>query len=270
MAIDSEEGNCTYYNDESFKVVAIIRASIGSLSAFLCLLVVAMIVVYKKYRCYWQRLVLYLSLAAFLHSLSYPLARVNYYTPRDLLSPYCTFGGFFNFYTSWIELLALWSLTFNVFMNAVLDKRLRKAECMFVCLPYLLPLLWVWFPIVRSSFGNGEAWCDIRSVELDCSKYILGTTIRFGLWYGPLCFHCVLMLVAALVAACKIKKESKRWYTLQEPFTEQRARMLKSEVYPLLWYPMFYSILNLFSLANQIVVLQSSWHTHWTVIRERG
>ena len=262
----NDTSNCTFFNNEDFEIVAIVRATVGSLSAAFCLLVIGMIVLYKKYRCFCQRLILYLAVAAFFHSLSYPLARVNYYTPGDLLSPYCVFGGFFNLYTSWIEVLALFCLTLNVFLNAVLDKWLTKLECVYVCLPYLLPLLWVWIPLVNSSFGNGEAWCDIRPVEKDCSRYTLGTILRFALWYGPLCALCLIMLIAAIVAACQIKRDSKQWYTLHDPFTERKAQMLKKEVRPLLWYPVFYTILNTFSIINQInvaVVPAHSWIPLW-------
>ena len=252
MAAASE--NCTFYNEENYTAVAALRAVVGTFSAVFCLLVVGMIFLYRKYRCFCQRLILYLAVAAFFHSLSYPLARVNYYTPRQLISPYCYFGGFFNLYTSWIEMLALCCLTFNVFLNAVLDKWLTKLEAVYVCLPYLLPLLWVWIPFIDSSFGNGEAWCDIRPVETDCSTYKFGNILRFCLWYGPLYTLCLVMLVAALVAACMIRRNSKLWYGLQDPLTEQKSITLRKEVRPLLWFPVLYSVLNIFSVANQIDV----------------
>lgn len=250
----TDGNNCTYYDEEDFTVVAAIRAVVGTLSAFCCLFVVAMIVLFRKYRCFCQRLILYLAVAAFFHSLSYPLARVNYYTPRQLLSPYCDFGGFFNLYTSWIEMLALCCLTFNIFLNAVLDKWLTKVEVIYVFLPYLLPLLWVWTPFIHWSFGNGEAWCDIRPVETDCTRYAFGDVLRFCLWYGPLYVLCLIMLISALAAAFMIRRKSKQWYGLHDPYQEQRITMLRSEVGPLLWYPVFYSLLNLFSVANQIDV----------------
>lgn len=261
--------NCTYYDSENFRVIAALRASVGALSALCCLLVVAMIVVLKKYRCFCQRLILYLAVAAFFHSLSYTVARVDYYSPRHLLSTYCNFGGFFNLYTSWAELLALCCLTFSVFLNAVMDKWLTNLEVVYVCLPYLLPLLWVWVPFIKHSFGNGEAWCDIRPIEEDCSRHTLGDILRFVLWYGPLYVLCLVMLGAALIAACKIRRNSKLWSGLHDPFKEQKTQMLKNEVRPLLWYPILYSILNVFSVANQIDVaihpsntIAALWYLH--------
>ena len=76
-----------------YKIAAAIRASIGLFSFFCCLGVVLVIVLYKKYKFFIQRLILYLAVAALVHSISYTLARVNYYTPRPIEDPYCYFGG---------------------------------------------------------------------------------------------------------------------------------------------------------------------------------
>lgn len=63
--------------------IAAIRATVGTISATACVLLVVLILSLKKYKySLCQRLILYLAVAAFFHSLSYPLARVNYYTPR--------------------------------------------------------------------------------------------------------------------------------------------------------------------------------------------
>lgn len=252
--MSSSSDNCTYYNEERFAVVAAVRATVGTLSAVCCLLVAGMILLFRKYRCFCQRLILYLAVAAFVHSLSYPLARVNYYTPRQLHSPYCNFAGFFSHYTSWVEVLALCCLTFNVFLNAVVDKWLTRLEAVYIFLPYLLPFLWVWIPFINHSFGNGEAWCDIRPIESDCSRYLIGDIMRFVLWYVPLYILCIAMLVAALVAAYMIHRNSKLWYGIHDPFKEEKTNMLKSNVRPLIWYPVLYSILNVFSVANQVDV----------------
>lgn len=158
-------------------------------------------------------------------------------------------------------MLALCCLTFNVFLNAVLDRWLTKLEAVYIFVPYLLPLLWVWIPFVDQSFGNGEAWCDVRPVETDCSRYMFGTILKFSLWYGPLYGLCLIMLIAAILAAYKIQRNSKLWYGVHDPFSEQKATMLRREVRPLLWYPVLYSILNVFSVANQIDVAVNPSHT---------
>ena len=81
-------------------------------------------------------------------------------------------------------------------------------------------------------FGNGEAWCDIRPIEPDCSKYTLGTILRFSLWYGPLCTLCLIMLIAATVVACRIKRDSKQWYTLHDPIYRTESQNAKKRGSP--------------------------------------
>lgn len=153
------DNNCTYVAvDPNFIAIAAVRATVGTISAAACVLLVVLILLLKKYQySLCQRLILYLAVAAFFHSLSYPLARVNYYTPRKLLSPYCVFGGFFNLYTSWIEVLALTCLTLGSFISGVLQKHLPKwGELIYIGLPYVLPCLWCWIPFVDHSFGSGR------------------------------------------------------------------------------------------------------------------
>lgn len=189
-------------------------------------------------------------MAAFFHSLSYPFARVNYYTPRPLLSPYCMFGGFFNLYTSWIEVLALTCLTLGSFINGVLQnwKHLpRWAEIIYIGLPYALPLLWCWIPFINRSFGSGSAWCDIRTINVDCSRFIFGAVLRFIIWYIPLAVILIFLFVFALVVLFRVRKALKSEETM-----EQWQKEDLREVRYLVIYPIIYLVLNIFSFINRL------------------
>ena len=202
--------NCSEYPvRDQFTPIAILRATVGTFSALCCVLVICLIIFFKKHKFFTQRLILYLALAALIHSLSYPLARVNYYTPRPLFDPYCYFAGFFNLYSSWIEVLSLSCLTFNVFLNAVLDKWPQNVEYVYIAFTYLTPLLWTWIPFIDRTFANGDAWCDIRTSNEDCSGHEFGAIVRFILWYIPLFLLSIVLSIASLVAACKIWQRSK-------------------------------------------------------------
>lgn len=262
---NSSSQNCTYFNQESrITLVTAIRAAVETVSAVCCLLVVGSIVLFKKYRCFYQRLILYLAVAAFLHSLSYPLARVNYSSPRKLISSYCNFSALYSLYTSWAELLALCCLTFNVFLNAVLNKWFMKLEVIYLCLPYLLPLFWIWIPFLHSAYGNGEAWCYIRTIKTDCSQFTFGAILHFLLWYIPLYAPCLVMVLTAMVATCMIKRSSIVWYGLRDPTIEEKTRLLESEVRSLVWYPLIYSFLSFFSLLNEIDIVVRAEDPHKT------
>ena len=242
--------NCTYVPvDPHFIPIAAIRATVGTISAAACVLLVILILLLKKYKySLCQRLILYLAVAAFFHSLSYPLARINYYTPRLLLSPYCQFGGFFNLYTSWVEVLALTCLTLGSFINGVLQKHLpRWAELLYIGLPYGLPLLWCWVPFIEHSFGSGSAWCDIRTLNVDCSRFIFGAVLRFIIWYIPLLVILIFLFVFALVVLVRVRKVLK-----SEEVMEQWQKEDLREVRYLVVYPIIYLVLNIFSFINRL------------------
>ena len=251
-----EDFNCTEFPayNSFFTSIAILRATVGTFSALCCVLVICLIIFFKKHKFFTQRLILYLALAALIHSLSYPLARVNYYTPRPLFDPYCYFAGFFNLYSSWIEVLSLSCLTFNVFLNAVLDKWPQNVEYVYIAFTYLTPLLWTWIPFIDRTFANGDAWCDIRTSNEDCSGHEFGAIVRFILWYIPLAVVLLVLFTMALAAAYKIRKRGNIWYGPFYSNRQQTEVKLQRHVKPMVWYPIVYLFLNVFSFVNRLDV----------------
>ena len=270
--------NCSVYPVfDRYTPVAILRGCIGTLSAVCCLLVIFLIVLFKKYKCFTQRLILSLTLAAFVHSLSYPLTRINYYTERQLFDPYCYFGGLFNHYATWTELLSLSCLTFNIFLNAVFDKWPTKIEYVYVSITYFLPLLWIWIPVINHTLANQQGWCDTRTINEDCTRHKFGSLYIFISWYIPLTVFSIIQFVAISLAICKIRHRSKGWSGLYQVERQQREMKLQQEVKPLLWYPILYLILNIFSLVNNIdAVIRPSnsiltfWYLHAVTSPLRG
>ena len=225
----------------------------GVFSALCCLAVITVIVGFKKYSFFSQRLILYLAIAAFFHSLSYSLARVNYYTPRYLYDDYCYFGGFVNLYSSWVEVLALCSLTFNVFLNAVMDRwPAFWLQYGYLAVMYILPLLWCWLPFLDHTFATTTGWCDFRVVDEKCDRFLYGYILRFAVWYVPVYVVLFICFLATVIAAVRIHRRSKMWFGIYNPDRQQSDLRLKNEVKPLIWYPIVYLFLTVFSLANSI------------------
>ena len=250
----SESTVCGDYETLGLKVAAILRASVGSFSAFCCLAVIAVIVLYKKYRFFTQRQILYLAIAACVHSLSYPLSRVNYYTARPILDPYCQFGGFFNLYTSWSEVLSICCITFNLLANTVLGiERPWKFEYAYIVVIFFAPMLWTWIPFVQHAFGTAGAWCDIRILNEDCTDFTFGSILRFVLWYVPVYTTLIVIFVCTVVVVLRIRKDTRKFEGKFDPEAKARKERLISEVKSLLWYPIVYLLLSTFSIVNRIV-----------------
>lgn len=253
----NQSGNCSFYDNSStnldYAAVAAIRAGMGVFSALCCLAVITVIVGFKKYSFFSQKLILYLAIAALFHSLSYSLARINYYTPRYLYDDYCYFGGFINLYSSWVEVLALCCLTFNVFINSVLDRWPASwLQYMYLVLMYGCPLLWCWLPVLHHTYATTKGWCDLRVVDENCKNFPFGYILWFAVWYVPVYIVLFVCFLATIVSAVSIHRRSKMWYGIYNPNQQQSELRLKNEVKPLIWYPIVYLMLTMFSLANTI------------------
>lgn len=250
---DSNETDCQVaYDSTEYKILAVVRASVGFLSFIACLGVVVIILVFKKHRVFIQRLVLYLAITAMIHSISYCTARVNYYTPRPILDDYCYFGGLFNHYTAAVELVSIWCIMISIFVNALFQRSTQKLEIAFVLATFLGPGLWFWVPVWLKSYGTSGGWCGIRFLNADCSRYNDGTFIQFGIWYIPLYISLVAFFLGMVIVAVKSVHDVLKWHGHYDPVAKQMKQILTNEIKPLIWYPIIYLLFNSFSLISQI------------------
>ena len=240
------------FDSEDFKAQAALRMIIGLFSSVCCALVVFIIVLFKKYRFYTQRLILYLAIAAMLHAFSYTLTRVNYYSPRPIEDPYCNFGGLLNHYTAANEVLSVCFMTLNLVMKALCDRSTVKAEPLIVLVIFLLPASWKWVPVWLGAYGTAGGWCGIRTLNADCSRYKYEVWLQFGLRYVPLYTLMLTTLVCIILVAVKTTMKSTKWVGRWNPADSATRESLKKEIRLLIWYPVIFILFDLFSLINQI------------------
>ena len=124
-------------------------------------------------------------------------------------------------YSGWVEVYALFSLTFHMLLSTVIilfnvKSPLRKLKYLqYVHLPmmYLLPLIWSLPPFLHHTYATTGGWCDLRVVDENCQPFIYGYITHFAFWYGPvylILFVCFLITLIAVVAVYrKIKILSK-------------------------------------------------------------
>ena len=250
--LSPSDGCVERYDSGSLKLAAAIRASVGFFSFVCCLGVILLIIVFKKYRFFTQRLILNLTITAAIHSITYTFARVNYYTPRPIRDDYCYFGGFLNHYTAAVELVSIWCITIDLIVKALSSKNTKKLEVVYYLLTYFLPAFWFWLPLWRQAYGTSGPWCGIRTLNPDCSPFDFGRYVQFGIWYIPLYISLTLIFLAILVVLIKVARDSQRWVGKFDPTAETKSNILKSEIRQLLWYPIIYLLINIFSFVSQI------------------
>ena len=248
---NTNQSDCLFPDDNSssFIVAASLRAFVGLLSSVCCVCLILIILVYKKYIFSTQRLILYLSAAVLLQSLSFMVARVNFYSPRTLIDPYCNFAGLFWLYSGWTELLSVSCITFNLFTVMILQKYKPWFEYVYLVVIFLSPLAWCWIPFIHSSFGTTGPWCGIRYLSSDCQVFQFGNIMRFFMRHIP---ASVLVFLFILPFNIGISIQARRQITRLQgtrsalsPHANSNMdiKMLMGEVKPLVWYPVIYAIL---------------------------
>ena len=241
-----------HFDTTEFKIQAALRSAVGLFSFVCCASVVFIIILFKKYKFYTQRLILYLSIVTMIHAFSYILTRINYYTPRPIDDPYCYFSGVLNHYTAANGVLSIWCITLNLLTKTLCNCSTVKAEPIFVAVIIFLPALWLWVPIWLKAYGTAGAWCSIRSMNSDCTPYRYRSWLRFGLWYIPLYILMFVTVVSLILAAVRISRGSRKWVGKWDPEIIVMRQTLKREILSLIWYPLIFLLLNTFSLIDQI------------------
>lgn len=259
METNTSEENSTltschlHFDKLDFKVQAALRSVIGLFSAVCCALVVFIVVLFKKYTFYTQRLILYLAIAAMIHAFSFCLTRVNYSSPRPIEDNYCNFGALLNHYTAANEVLSVCFMTLNLVVKAVCNRSTVKAEPFIVVAIFLLPATWSWVPyVLEGGYGTGNGWCTIRTLNEDCTPYRYEAWLQFGLRYIPLYTLMLITIISIVLVGVRVNMGSMKWVRKWDTVDSAIRENLKREILSIIWYPIIFILFNIFSLINQI------------------
>lgn len=245
-----DSANCTDYTETKYVAVAIVRAVSGSISFFASLSVILMIIFFKKYILFSQRLILYLAVAVMLNSLTVATQGATYFPDIPPAATYCTASGFLNQTTGWSVLFAICCITIDLYLKAVAKKASRR-EWIYVVTIFVGPLLFNWIPFIDSAYGWAGPWCWIRQLNDDCSKNMVGYVSRIVLWYVPVTLVLILLILVYLVIYFTVKKQRHRYEGRYNPESERVKKMLQKELQPLFWYPVIFFVIYIFQVINR-------------------
>ncbi|XP_066267695.1 cyclic AMP receptor-like protein A [Branchiostoma lanceolatum] len=230
---------CPMFDGDQYKcdVIVGIRKTVASLSLIGCLFMIAVIWLFRKYRSFVQRLILYLSIAALLDDVSYLMGDLH---PDGTL---CNFQAFLLTFFEWSVLLWVCCITFNLTLNIIWMTRTDKYEIVYHVLSWGVPLILSCLPFIGNHYGPAGAWCWIPN------QY---THWRFGIWYGPLFCLLGLMVVVYTCITVTLNRKVKRWEGTYDPDVERNKDLLKEDIKPLRAYPFIYLALSIFPLVHRI------------------
>ena len=271
---------CSVFNTTEFAIVAGVSAASASVSFIACLGVIALIILFKKYLFFTQRLILYLTIAAMLDSIGYMLHRVDYTHENEATRGFCVFIGFFGQNTSWAELLAICCITVSLFLKATKHKDIEKLEKVYFFMIFIFPLLFNWIPFIQQAYGEAGAWCWIRSLTEEdddtCTTFKFGVYLRFILWYIPLHTLLIILIVLCIVIIYKVSRDKLRYEGKYDPEAKRLREQRQKEVQAVIWYPLSFLLLKMAALTNRIHGAVSDspslplWYIHAIILPLQG
>ena len=249
-----------------------IFSSGGFFGVLTCSVALTILVFFKMYKSFSERLVLYLLLSALFVATMMALMVSGVGLDFDKHHGLCQAISFLVQYSIWTLLVFTTVIVVHLAALVFFYKKINKMEPVFVIFSATFPMLFSWVPFIHDTYGLSGAWCWIRVYHHSkCTFYNEGLIEQYALWYAP--FSLILLVNSIVTIAISAvlcyrafkkrpienavdKEEPKaKNVTFEEPGMESEAdkykNALKSNL-PLLAYPIIYNITSWFTLANRI------------------
>ena len=243
------------YSDPRYTALAVMNI-VFSIASILCLLVaISIIVLFKKYMYFSQKLILYLCIA----SLFYAVSNCLNVTPSDVATNtasrgYCIVMGFLDQTIYWWMIMSMAIIMIDVFIRVAFETDTQKYKIPYIIGILVPPLVISWIPFLYLSYGPAGVFCWIRNRNYeDCSTFSIGNYFRFSVYYIP--FYILMFILAVLLALslCIARRKRKQWITGNlGKETKELQKKIASEIRPLIGYPVLFMIISIIPLISRI------------------
>ena len=242
------------YDSPAYRGVAIVRVLTGLVSFCCCLVLLSFFLYTKKHLLVMnEKLVFYLVIAAMLHSFSYLIGRVNFYSPRPIVDRYCLFAGPLELYAGWTEFMCILCISYNLLAQVTFEPKNKHLHWLYFSLIFGLPLLWCWLPFINYTFGTHGPWCGIRIFDENCEIFVYGVVLRSILVEFPKVLLFTVTILFSLATWILLKRKMNKRKT--EAYPQSRPvdkSQLLAELKLLLWYPPVYTVLQVLLLVSLV------------------
>lgn len=247
-------GSCSPYDSTSYVTVAAVSAGLAALSLLLLSGVIFILILFKKWQFFNQRLILYLAISSILVNIAIILHRVDYDNQTtDFYTRFCEFGGFLDEVTKLMLLMSVCSITVFISLKIFFNKNTEKLELVYITFIFGFPLTFTWIPFIWKSYGRAGAWCWIKSEEREtCEPYFRGQVLQYVLWFVPLYIMMFLLVVLYSLLLIRLYWKQNKWTRQPDaPNTLERKEMSQQGIKSLIIYPLLYFLLNVFPFINK-------------------
>ena len=260
---DTTTTSCNVYDGSQYLSLLILRSTLSSVSCLCILSVIVIIILFKKYHFFTQRLILYLAISTFSFSFVAAINLSAKYACGNLFAQiYCIVMGFFFQLTMWWELMAITFIMVDVFIKVVFNKFTERLEVVYFLTIFVLPLTFSWIPFIKLSYGPAGIFCWIRDRNLeDNTLFHFGVYLRFLLYYIPFYLLMPILIILTIISFCCVRRKRKRWTGKYSHEAKVISKMMESEIRPLIYYPFIFIVINTIPFVKRIYGIFSSGGT---------
>lgn len=251
--MENESSSCSNLSKHQESVIRWVVLGGGSLSFICCLLILLTVAIFKKVRTTSQRLFLYLVLVILAYSVVYVLHGVENRGALEGSDGFCMTTAFLDQLLSWMEVLAMLCLTFDMFIKIrTMDFRAsKKYEKFYIVVIFVLPLVFNWIPFTTDSYGESGPYCWIRRHNTTCENDKYGIAYQFALFWIPFYSFIISIVVIYIWAMCKARVWIKYQSTF-DPQSQSTKRQLVSELWQYMLYPLIVVFVNIIPLISRL------------------
>ena len=243
-------------NDEfKFKIIAGINITTGLVSSITATILLLFMLYLRKYHFHPQRLIMYLNVTVIIQGFASVININTFFTSelQDTLEVinYCSFCGFIEQYSLYLQLLIiLWIIT-DLFLMAVFHfYASSKFEIIQVLSTLLLPLILVWVPLINGSYGNTGPMCNIKYVDMDsCQTDKVGYYFLIFIRFVPQGVSMVYILVLYLLTLLRLQREKHHYKGIYDPHHIKDVQELMRKFRALQAYPVIYFMFTIFGVV---------------------
>ena len=248
--------SCMKFETFRYNIALGLRSGLSFFSCGFILCMLIIILLFKKYKFFSQRLLLYLAFSCMFNLLTagFNLYGVKAYTnTSSFITIYCKVAGFAEQVTIWWTIMATFCIVTALFIKAVCGKTTSQFELGYVFVIFVFPLIFSWVPFYYDAYGPDDMFCWIREVNLsNCTTFKTGMILRYSLYYIPLTLLMLLLIALYIPAVIITHKKKSRWSGNFDPEAIAIRRMIAMEIRPLIYYPLIVLIVNMFLLIKQL------------------
>ena len=235
------------------RIVVGITAAVADCVSFLCcLFIIFIIFVYKKYVFSTQRLILYLTIAVLLYSITRIVMDSNAKTLFNN-DPLCVAVAFGCQYLATSILIAVNCILFEVYIKTILNKNTGKLEWLYPFVIFLLPAPITVIPYLTNNYGPSRTICSIQDFNpQNCTHKVTGIVLHAILWWVPVCLTIIGLGVGYAIALIHLSVQSKRYSSKYDPDWKAKRERTKEDLKYFRYYPPVLMLIEMVPIADSI------------------